>query len=351
MIWLGLAVSLAFIPGILGATIPTGWAVLSAFLPLALWRKGSVSLLHLALFLSWCWAVVSFAWGSSIYSSVWGLWMFTMFCLAFWLGSTIQLRGLLIGLSVGAWVSSMVAIGQSMNLNYVLVHNFSVPSGLHFNPIAQGMFIALLIVALVGHRMWAYIPFVAPGLLLSQSRGAYAACALGILATYVRKPMLLLILCLAGAVYATHRLNMNDSERLAIWHGALTYLTPLGNGIGSFMDFFIQIGGRLRHPEYTHNDFLQLAFELGIGAIPVALVFAGLASRTGHREWPLLISFLFLACVAFPSYLPLTALLGAVAAGRIAGDWHSLRLPLNAGRYGLLPCLPRERQGFSETRS
>lgn len=341
---LGLLASLAFWPGVIGATIPAGWAVLSCYLPTALWRSGPFSLLHMGLLATLAYAVASFGWTVNWYSSVWGLWMLSMFCLAYWLGSTLKtLRPVLVGLAFGAWVSSVVAITQALGSGYVLAHNFSVPSGLHFNPVAQGLFIALLIVALASHRMWFYIPFVAPGLLLSQSRGAYAACALGLLAIYVRKPLVLLILCLAVAVVVTYQINIKDSERLAIWAAAWSHIPLFGNGIGTFIDLWFLHDGRPRHPEYTHNDFLQLAFELGIGAIPIGLAMCLPAFRTTDREWPLLIAFLFAACFAFPSYLPLTALLGALAAGRIAGDWSDLWLTRPASRYGLLSRIPATR--------
>lgn len=340
---LGLLASLAYIPGYTGAYIPTQWVVFSCLLPLALWCKGRMSLGHWlgAAFLAYAFA--SAFWAADPFDAVWGLWLLSIAALAFWLGSTcLDLRNLWIGLALGLTVSSVIATLQFFGIRPVLGGTGLRSSGLLFNPLVLGSASALVIVGLLSERLYWFIPGVVPAFALAQSRGAIFALLCGAWMVYFPRPLPLLLGVLAVAFFVTSFPSAADLIRFQLWWGAGETLTLFGYGPGSFLGFFYASGDNLIHPEYAHNDLLQLVFEYGIGSVAlVALLCLGL-SQTDSPEWPVLVTFTILGLVSFPFYTPLTALAGACAAGRCVDDWALARsyrrhvglegLPRNAER-------------------
>lgn len=103
----------------------------------------------------------------------------------------------------------------------------------------------------------------------------------------------------------------------------MTYdgLTLFGNGPGSYWAMYFQTPTTVTGIGHVHNDFLQLAFEFGIGAIPLFALYAAVLTRSSAREWPIFLAFASMALFSFPLYAPITAALGLACAGRIARDW------------------------------
>jgi hypothetical protein len=142
------------------------------------------------------------------------------------------------------------------------------PAGLYVNSVVQGMVLALLVVALVSERMWLWVPLLLPGLLLSGSRGAWLALAIGLLSVYVRRAWVFGLLGVAGLALILHVQPMSSDEtRLLIWNGALHFLTPWGWGPGSMFSWLLPYRDTLITPEYAHNDAIQLVFEYGVAAV------------------------------------------------------------------------------------
>jgi hypothetical protein len=224
-------------------------------------------------------------------------------------------RLIIICLAIVATLSSFLALGQVLGLRYWVTYA-NDSTGLFFSPVAQGEFLALVVVALVTQRLWYYLPALIPGLVLCPSRAMWAASGLGIVATYIRKPLLLLILVLALAVVVTLHPSSSDTERLQIWAAAWRYLTLWGNGLGSFEDLWFVHGNVGMQPLYVHNDYLQLVFEFGIWALAPFALMAFALSRTQSPEWPILVAFLFMACFSMPLHIPLVAFIGALALAR-----------------------------------
>lgn len=324
MLWLGLLAAVCYVPGYTGAFIPTQWAVLSCVLPLALWRRGKLSPLHWLGVGFLAYAFASSLWAVDRYDSVWGLWCLSIAALAFWLGSiSFNLRGLWMGLAVGLSVSSVVALLQFYGIRPVLGGTGIRSSGLLFSPAVLGSVCALVIVALLVERLYWWIPGVVPAFLLAQSRGAIFALLCGAWMVYRPKPIPLILGTLAVGFLVTSFPAPGDVVRFQIWWDVLTNLTLFGHGPGSILGFFF--GPTLAHPEYAHNDSLQLAFEYGVGAIlPLSILVVAL-TQTNSPEWPILITFTILGLVSFPLYTPLTALVGACVAGRCIGDWNLAR--------------------------
>lgn len=325
MLWLGLFISVASVPGVTSVTIPTGWAALSATLPIAAWRPGRIAWPHAAMILFLAYAGVSICWSTSPLSGVYRLWQALIVAGAFWLGSTVPPRTILVGLGLGGVLSSALAIGQATGWDFVYRFSADQSSGLHYNGVFSGMIAALTIVALfcTDRRLWPLALAQLPALVLSGSRGALVAAGCGLLFTWLRHPSILAGFLAAILFYAGLGLTPSDIERGQIFSATVGLLAPFGNGAGSFADLYITTGGRLVHLEHAHNDALQLAFEFGIGSVPLLAIWAALAADTRSQYWPTHCTFLLLSAITFPLYTPLAALVWALCAGHTVRDWAS----------------------------
>jgi len=258
--------------------------------------------------------------------------------LALWLGTTLpSLTQLWRGLALGLSISSFVAIGQWLGFESVYRNIAAAPgySGLLFNSTVSGSAIALVILTLVCERLWFYIPALTPGLYLSHSRGAYLILTVGLLAKYVHWTIALLIIALCGLA-AIYFVDSSNALRLQIWGVAYAKLTPWGWGVGSFYDIWYQSNAVLIHPEFVHNDYLQLAFEFGWGAIPAYAILAGALTRTHSAGWPVAVGFATCMAFYFPLACPLIAFLGCVVTGHVLREPSYLWAPLFRSRPWLL---------------
>ena len=321
MVALGALVSLCYIPGWTGAIIATQYVVLSAILPFTLWRHGSLTAFHWLGIALVGYALTSLAWNTDPYGGVYGLWLLCILALCFWLGSTLQsLKQIYAGLAIGGAVSSVVGVLQAVGYQIVPT-NLPTSSGIYFNTVAQGSILALLIVALLTERMYFYVVPLIPGLVLAQSRGAWLALMIGVAALFVRRTWILIpaIMVCAGAMWFA---SPSDALRLKYWLIAWNELSFFGNGVGSFASQIYNDNGRVLYPEFVHNDVLQLAYEFGIAALLPAAIFAFALSRTQSREWPVLMAFVTMSFYSFPLWMPITAFIGTLVAGRIVRSWH-----------------------------
>lgn len=213
---------------------------------------------------------------------------------------------------VGA-VSSALAIAQYFGWFPWPVREGTLP-GLFYSPITQGTFLALLSIGLVIYSHSIMLIYTIPGLVLAQNRGGWAILGIGLVAYFTRRPLVILLLALAIAFIVTNHPSPSDLQRLEIWRVAFANLTLFGHGLGSFWTVFVLSPSHEPFwAQYAHNDYLQLAFELGILAIPLYALAAWGAFQSQAQSWPVLIAFLFAATFSMPIHLPLAALIGAVA--------------------------------------
>lgn len=346
MFCLGLLTAIAFWPGYIGASIATNWVVLSCLLPFALWRETTFTPLHGAFIAFLAWGFLTLFWAINVFDGLNQLWFYSILGLAFWLGSTrANLARLFLGLAAGLTVSSAVSIFQAVGFQPLETMGQHMTAGLFYNSMVQGEAITLVVLGLLAHRLWWAIPGLLPGLYLSNSRGAWAALAIGVLAMYVRKPLILASVAAAIFIIATARLGGSDIQRMQIWYAAWANLTFLGNGAGSFLTLWFHTPTSLVHPEYVHNDFLQFVFEYGVGSVLLLAVLGACACCTQAQQWPIYIAFLFMACFSFPFLCPVTAFIGTVCAGRIAADWNWSWTRGIHSRHGFLSRVP-QRQSF-----
>jgi hypothetical protein len=345
MFWLGLIVSLCYVPGVTGAHIATQWPVLSVLLPLALWRSGSMTVLHWLGVAFLTYAAARIASAPLVFDAVFGFWLLCIMALSFWLGSTLHdLRGLYKGLALGVSVSSVIAVLQYFGLSPV-PYASSNPAGLFINSVSLGLISALLIVALASERMWLLVLPLLPGLMLSGSRGAWLALAIGLWATIFRSAWVLAAVGFAGVFFLfTLQPSSSDETRLIIWTAAANNLTWLGWGPGAFYSWVVPFRGSLLYPEYAHNDALQLAFEYGVAAVLPIGIFGCLLTRTNESEWPLFVAFAVAGCYSMPLWVPVASFLVCVAAGRGARGWALARRDRRNSRLYELSRRPHDKE-------
>lgn len=342
MFYLGLLLPICYIPGITGASIATQWAVLSIACAISLWREPAqppTSLHYLGLgFLAF--ATLGLFWAPNVWDGLGAIWMIVLWGLCFRMGTVIEspadlYRGLALGLSV----SSAIAIFQWFGFEPVPTFNHNV-AGLFFNRTVLGATAALVILGLINERLWWYIPALLPALLLSGSRGGWLILGIGLLARAHALAALAFTLTIAFALSFIP--DSSDALRLQIWAVAWHALTWFGHGPGAFASFYYPAGPSLIHPEFTHNDYLQLWFEFGLGAL---LPFTILGFAIASSRSTVLIAFACLAAFYFPIYTPLTAFIGCIAAGHALRDFTLDRLILRRCRPDLLPRTRPPRSG------
>lgn len=308
----GLIPSVSVYPGL---TLPTGLVGLTLVAPFILWGRMNLRLPHFFLGLFFFYVLTSALWSPG--HQLWGIWQWACFALGIIATMTLNLRHIWIGLALGLTISSTVAAVQYFGFNFLNPLEYSHPTGLYLNPSLHGWVLALGIIGLVCMRMWVLALPLLPGLVLSHSRGAIVVTAFGLLATVVRKPLVLLALLTYVFAVITVNPSSNDIQRIEIWRHALNLSDLIGNGVGSFQELYYHDARTIWHAQFAHNDYIQLIFEYGLGAIPLlgTLLWVGLDKE--NDMWPLHISCSAMALFSFPLYTPMTAFIWALAIGAV----------------------------------
>lgn len=246
--------------------------------------------------------------------SLTGPWFAVLPAMAFGLGAaSISLAPLWRGLAVGLSLSSAIAVAQL--LGWSGIPSMQKPAGLFYNSAIEALAIALVMIALTCNRDWRYIPAMLPGFLLATSRGAFLVLAVSAIAG-VNWRYALLVLLAAGAFVLTWP-GPSDLDRLLIWGAAFNNLDWAGHGAGSFANLMFVSDGELHYPGHVHNDYLQLAYEFGIAAAAVYLIYAAALARAESPYWPVFVGFAVAGFFFFPLYSPLPSFIGAALAGNI----------------------------------
>lgn len=336
MFWLGLLLPISFIAGYTGATIPGQWPVLTIALLPALWKKAQFTFFHWLGVAFLLYAFATFFWSSSKPDSVYGLWLALIWGLSFWYGTTSDsLVPLWKGLALGLSVSSAICIAFAFGFTPIPTF-LGGNAGLLFNTTTLAASAALVILGHLSEGLWLYIPSLLPALYLAHSRGGWLMLAVGLISRFVHWYLSLIITLVAG-IYFLAALSSSDDARVHTWATAFHGLSPFGWGIGTFIDVYYAIGDHLIHPEYAHNDYLQLWFELGLGALPIYCILAWALTRAQSKAWPVLVAFCTAELFYFPLYCPIPAFIACVVAGHLLREHDPLRDLRSRWRQRLLP--------------
>lgn len=385
---LGFLLTALYWPGIAGAATTPRWALLAVALPVVLlWsrvrsHRGArrvnpieklngaemvpprFTLVHFfgALFLTW--SAISLSWTPNKLDGVAEFIKLTILAQSFVLGTRLQhLLPLLYGMAIGLFVSSIVVLVQLASPDIVL--HTTTHSGLFINSGSLAEIAALVLIGLVYEfrtmaTIWRFALFVclSPSIILPQSRGAWLALvtAFTIWLWSKSKPSALALMGLT-AILITYSLHLgfhisSVTQRLGMYADAISGLTWLGHGIGSFWTDYAPLSNTLdifaERPEHLHNDWLEIVFEGGLTGFGLLLCLgwqAGLRAvhAGGGAAAIILCGFTAESTVGFTLHNPCTAFLAAVCLGHLARNGHSLRYHLHARRIQLRAWLERQR--------
>lgn len=328
LFWLGIGLATVNIPNWTSFAIPTGWTLLSCALPFFFLHKVEMGVAHWlgAAFLFY--VVISFLWCPIPAQAVWDLWLLGILAASFMLGARCDLKPLFIGFALGLGVSDLPMVPQFFGWNAIPF--LWRPAGLFFNANALGETALLVAVALISLRLWWPLVFTLPAIAVTFSRGAWlAGGVIGIVFLWQRFRLAGIALALAVLfpvlLLAAAKPDPGVSERIAIWTDTASGLSLFGHGPGSFWMLYPKYAKHSDtmqiRTEEAHNDFLELAFEFGIGALPLFTIFFFALWRTQEEAmWKTALAFLVIACVGFPMRVPIEGFLGMVALGSLCGS-------------------------------
>lgn len=312
-----------------GALSPR-WALLSLS-PIILWiSQKSIKLptLIILFFLA-----VSLIWSPDRWHGADLLWHFIVLaCIVSC--ETDDLRPIFWAIGLGLVINSLVVMAQIEGYDPVTVVNGAAAPGLFFNRNQQNSFVALAVIGLLSLRDWrafalaifASLPLVALPLERAPLIGLAAAAGFLVCRRWKWAIPAAIVLLGAAVVYlakdpASFRVAA-IGMRLETWFDAATSLTFWGHGLGSFRWTFHVM-------EYAHNDPLNIAYELGVPGILVAIALAWYALRDGPvAPRALLVCFMVEGLFDFPLYQPAASFLAAVVFGHLVHCRSRLRGPI-----------------------
>jgi len=243
-----------------------------------------------------------------------GEWLLFFLACSFVIGAGNDLRGLFRGLSASLSLSSLIAVAQWMG--WVSIDSYNFPAGLLYNSAIHACAISLVITALACAGDWRFMPLMVPGLVIAQSRGAYLVLLAALIGRIFGWRGAVLAVLAAACVLLTF-VGVSDADRLLFWAVAWQQLEWLGHGPGEFSNMVFNVGGVIHYPGHVHNDYLQLAYELGVFAAPIYLVYAVALTRTRSKYWLPFVGFATSSLFFFPFYNGVTGLIGATLAGHL----------------------------------
>jgi hypothetical protein len=303
---LSFLLTVAFVPGHVGAALPTGWVVLSLCLPFFL--LGKVPLIP-PMWWGLAFLCYAFAFAPWTSDSIYGLWQLAILAAAFALGLRLEtLRHVFIGLSAGVAVSAVVAGAQWLGYSPVGGVEGHV-SGLFFNKNILAETALVVLVGALCFKLYYLAVGPATALILSYNRAALAAAGVVLLAYILPgRPVIYAAALLIGATVLAFFGVSSSLQRLELWSDAIQHTTLLGLGPNSFYP------SRASH---VHNDYLELIYEYGIGSVFLATCLY-LSVESSHAARPVLLVVGTIALFSFPLHYPVTAFVATVVAGHLA---------------------------------
>lgn len=252
-----------------------------------------------------------------------------------WSSDPVYGAGLLASLVCSFVVGSLVAdlrwfwiiVGCAALANLILIP--LMPYGLYGNPNYLGCALALAIAGALAYEFWPLIPFLVIGLGYTGSRGAIIAAGVAFgIALWNYSRMIAIPVFLIAVVVAFGLSTGRDNSmlsRLGIWQDTMLNASVFGTGLGSFADAYFAFPVHVSPTEHmtgirashVYNDFLELAFELGLGAIPLWVLVLLAMEGTDPRPRLICFTFFILALTFFPLHVPIVGQAFALTLGHL----------------------------------
>lgn len=339
---LGIAILTVYVPGVIGLSSITSWAVMWLVMPILLLKcKIEITIIHVLGLVFLSYASLSLLW--SPHGMLELMQLFAIASVFLWAYTLNDLKDITVGLSIGLAVSSILAILQFFGLDFVYHASDAKLTGLFVNSNIYAETSGMLLLLILINKLWWYIPVTIPGLMVSSRAvilGLGASLALLMWAKSKTLSILTLISSWLLAYFITYpstvaiqsdNMTMSVFQRLYVWQDMLAGLTIFGKGIGSFVFVFPEYNKHLDSmiiAEYAHNDLLQLFFELGIGAIPLIIIVALLLLKANNEYKSALVFFIIIGFFGFPLHMPATSFMLALVAAQLVkssmGSWDTV---------------------------
>lgn len=320
---------IAFWPGVAQCATTPRWALAAILSALALhhlktYREMDGWALWFALLLL-IYAGASVAWAPNRYDALHAFALLFIMALAFLYGARVRLLSIIEGAAIALTAMLPICIAQAYG--WEGIEQSIAPAGLFFARTILAETTALILVACIAYGRWWFVPIglMSLGLtclsdgLTSLPRAALLAVGIGALTAIPFRFAWVLAFCAGliafGAVGSglVHIRLDTISQRSMIWRDAIDHVTFWGNGIGSWSGSSIDTL-RTRTTE-VHNEFIQVAYELGVFGLILLMALIAIALRSWTRDTPILLALLVLATFSFPLHMPATAWFGALLLG------------------------------------
>lgn len=345
-------VAAAYLPGIFSSAFMPRWWILAIALPLVsdLDPRNLPPAIGACLLAGLAWAAASLTWAPEPAEGFGDLILLILASLAMLAAAGAE--DLDLPISAFGWgiaTASAVQAAQVLAGDLLGFQGLEVaPAGTFLNPEPFALAAAPIAAWALQRAAWPLLAAMAVPLALCGSRVALAALAAALLWAWNPRPTILkwatvlgLAVACAGAIVllGPHRLSTAFS-RIILWLAAAESMTPLGRGLGWWA-----VGHPGASEEFAHSDVLQLAVELGGGAllllaVPVIVWCKGIGDDAERAAF---VCLALEAAVSFPLHLPATAFLAALLAGGMAGRWRRVRRLELARRANALAALRRQR--------
>lgn len=340
MQYAALIVTLAYDPWIASAAFAPRWWILGVAAVALILTLGRIRVSpgHIlgALFIGWCaasvtWSVAPFDTADLVIEL---LIIAGIFCVAAEMESLDRCWEML---AIGIGINGLLAIFQWYGV-YLIPATTQMAAGTFLNKDFLAEAAAPVFIVMVYQRKLALAALLLPALLIPQARETLLvfAAVVAFAALNTRRVGPIIGVATLGALaasvivwdtfYGAGR-AVSVASRLVFWQIAVENLTWTGFGLGAFT-------AMLPAYEYVHNEYLQFAFEIGIGIVPLLGLFWYALGGRLEAERLALLSVLVSAFVYFPFHEPVTAMVVALAAGRLCGD----RLQRRYAEHGWAVC-------------
>lgn len=342
---LGFLLINAYIPGILGASLQTGWLFLLITLPLVMFQLNiDIKYPHIYGGMFIAYSALSFIWTLNFDLALYVFLQTIALALIFCIGACVKdIRWFIIGLAVGLLPSDVIGTIQYFYHVSPVITLKNTPAGLFVN---QNIFCevsASILISLVVLKLWVYIPFTLPGIIYVHSRGALLSIAIGVCLIIFRYSKKLFYWSLVGIfplgfLIYHHQFSLKSiQERFSVWADTINGINLFGNGVGSFAVMYpyyaTHVDTSRARPYYAHNDILQAVYEYGIGSI-FFLIFLFLILRIKNDKITILLSILTMAMFNSSLHNPTIGFIWFMVAGFVTRDMPSIRdIGNNRGSY------------------
>lgn len=321
---LGFGITVVYIPGVIGASISTGWLFLMIVCPILMFYCDKVNLGWGFLFILF--AGLSLTWTKSLNIGLFYFVQIVTLSLVFCIGQNINdLKPIFKGLALGLGISSIVAFFQKFGF-YEIYSLGNDPAGFFINPNIFSEVSAVILVGLIVLNLWWWIPVTLTGLLMVHSRAAYVGLAVSLFVWGWRIDKRLaslltgIILAVGIGLYWDKFDITSIQERFSIWIDTIQGLKLFGNGVGSYETMFpfyaTHINTEVARPKFAHNDLLQMVSEFGIGAVFIIMVLLNVF-KSNRKEIIVLYSIATISMFTYPLHVPVNAFIAFLVAGYV----------------------------------